>query len=71
MKTLLLLASVALIVHLIDRYLLIPLVVQCDGGMESEHPFFMEWEKAEQERIRAQRVNKWIEDLTSDRSADA
>jgi hypothetical protein len=61
--------------------------VRCDGGEDAdplphqeeqpdhaqnpEHLFFVEWEKAERERLRQEHVDKWLDDLTSDRSADA
>ena len=43
-------------------------LVRCDGGEQpkTEHPFFVEWEKAERERIRQQHIDKWLSDLTSD-----
>jgi hypothetical protein len=44
---------------------------QPDHAQNPEHLFFVEWEKAERERLRQEHVDKWLDDLTSDRSADA
>jgi hypothetical protein len=44
-----------------------------DAGSDpiAEHPFFIEWQKTERERLREEWVNKQIDDILSDRSTDA
>jgi hypothetical protein len=44
---------------------------QADHAQNPEHSFFVAWEKAERERLRQEHVDKWLDDLTSDRSTDA
>jgi hypothetical protein len=44
---------------------------QPDHAQNPDHSFFVAGEKAERERMRQEHVDKWLDDLTSDRSTDA